>query len=64
MASLHLISIAYVFSKKASVFYIIYKWKLKTMSTNFGSRTIPEQRKELKKFGAKKSGQKRELVER
>jgi hypothetical protein len=34
------------------------------MATNFGSMTIPELRKELEKFGAKKSGRKRELVER
>ena len=35
------------------------------MATNFGSMTIPELKLEVEKFGAKKkSGRKRELVER
>ena len=34
------------------------------MATNSGSMTIPELKLELEKFGANKSGRKRELVER
>lgn len=60
MASRHLISIL----KESERVLYQYKWKLKTMATNFGLMTIPELRKELEKFGAKQSGRKRELVER
>ncbi|XP_062598380.1 uncharacterized protein LOC134259793 [Saccostrea cucullata] len=62
MASLHLISIS-ILKESERVLYCL-KWKFITMATNFGSMTIPELRKELEKFGAKKSGRKRELVER
>lgn len=34
------------------------------MAKNYGSITIPQLKLELDKFGAKKSGRKRELVER
>ena len=34
------------------------------MATNFGCMTIPGLKLELEKFGAKKSGRKRELVEK
>ena len=37
---------------------------LLTMASSCGHMTIPELRNELEKFGAKKSGRKRELVER
>ncbi|XP_062599633.1 uncharacterized protein LOC134261201 [Saccostrea cucullata] len=62
MASLHLISIS-ILKESERVLYCL-KWKLITMATNFGSMTIPELGKELEKIGAKKSGRKRELVER
>ena len=54
------ISASYKYSPRKRACFISIQVEIE----NFGSMTIPELRKELEKFGAKKSGRKRELVER